>query len=380
MGAGPVVGPRRGVQAVADRDAHQLVVGGVVLDLVDAMAVAVVGVQDRPVAVGQLAPALRLRRAGQRAEFGDLVEAPLAALADQRLDEHRRGGRVVVLQRRDLVGDDVRIGHAADITLSRQPHKMRNGRVDSGHRRQLLLAQFGDLVPAVLAGGQPGGLLRVVVGRAGERVDPDVFEVVREQPDGLGEVRRVWSSIRLSRYSPPPISDNRACPPPRSARSGRVRDRRASVAEPPCSPCRRPHTPSASTPLSVLDLRPPFCGHAITMAHAATPIAANAMNGDNTRHPAGPSPRPGRRGLRMRIEVAALVRCRPCGNRSGRCRHHRGACSMSTRRRRSPPHSTGSADAKNDPMWSCPSMMSTVAPSASTSARTCGTIQSLEPT
>ena len=83
--AGAVVGPWRGVQAVADRDRHQLVVGRVVLDLVDAVAVAVVGAQDRLVAVGQLAPALRLRLPRERAEFGDLVEAPLAALADQRL-------------------------------------------------------------------------------------------------------------------------------------------------------------------------------------------------------------------------------------------------------------------------------------------------------
>ena len=78
-----VVGPRGGVQAVADRHRHQLVVGGVVLDLVDAVAVAVVGAQHRLVAIGELTPALRLRAARQRAEFGDLVEAPLAALADR---------------------------------------------------------------------------------------------------------------------------------------------------------------------------------------------------------------------------------------------------------------------------------------------------------
>ena len=90
VGARPVVGPRRGVQAVADGHLHQLVVGGVVLDLVDAMAVAVMGVQDRLVAVGELAPALRLRTAGQRAELGDLVEAPLPAFALQRLGEDRR--------------------------------------------------------------------------------------------------------------------------------------------------------------------------------------------------------------------------------------------------------------------------------------------------
>ena len=105
----PVVGPRRGVQAVLDRGAHQLVVGGVVLDLVDTVAVAIVGVQYGPVAVGQLAPPLRLRRAGYRADRGHLVEAPLPAFADQRLDEYRRGCRVVLLQRRDLVGDDMSI-------------------------------------------------------------------------------------------------------------------------------------------------------------------------------------------------------------------------------------------------------------------------------
>ena len=89
VGTGPVVRPRGGVQAVADGDRHQLVVGGVVLDLVDAVAVAVVGVQDWLVAVGEFAPALRLRAAGERPEFGDLVEAPFAALADQRLGQYR---------------------------------------------------------------------------------------------------------------------------------------------------------------------------------------------------------------------------------------------------------------------------------------------------
>ena len=77
------------VQAVVDRDAHQLVVSGVVLDLVDPVSVAVVGAQDRLVAVGQFTPALRLAGAGNRADFGDLVQAPLAAFADQRLGEYR---------------------------------------------------------------------------------------------------------------------------------------------------------------------------------------------------------------------------------------------------------------------------------------------------
>jgi hypothetical protein len=89
VGAGAVVGPRRGVQAVGHRDGHQFVVGGVVLDLVDAVAVAIVGAQDRLVAVGEFAPALRLPATRQLAQLGHLVETPMAALPDQRLDEYR---------------------------------------------------------------------------------------------------------------------------------------------------------------------------------------------------------------------------------------------------------------------------------------------------
>ena len=94
-----VVGPRRGVQAVGDRRAHQLVVGRVVLHLVDAVPVPVVGVQDGPVAVGELAPALRFAAGRKRANLVDLVQTPLPALADQGLDKHRGRRGVVVLQR-----------------------------------------------------------------------------------------------------------------------------------------------------------------------------------------------------------------------------------------------------------------------------------------
>jgi len=47
-----------------------------------------VGVQDRLIAVGQLTLALRLGTAGQGAEFGHLVEAPLATLADERFGQY----------------------------------------------------------------------------------------------------------------------------------------------------------------------------------------------------------------------------------------------------------------------------------------------------
>ena len=88
MRSGTLVGPWRRVQACADRDRHEFVVRRVVLDLVDTVAVAVVCVEHGLVAIGQLAPALRLCAAAERSEFGDLVDTPVAALADQRLDEY----------------------------------------------------------------------------------------------------------------------------------------------------------------------------------------------------------------------------------------------------------------------------------------------------
>ena len=112
MGARPVVGPRGGVQAMGDRRAHQLVIGRVEFDLIDAVPVTVVGVQDRAITVGQRTPALGLRPARDRAELGDLVQAPQPALADQRFDQHRRRRGVVIHQRPNLIGDHMRIRHA----------------------------------------------------------------------------------------------------------------------------------------------------------------------------------------------------------------------------------------------------------------------------
>ena len=76
VGAGPGLAPGRGVQAVADADPHQLVPGGVELDLVDAVAVAVVGAQLGRVLVGLDAPADRLPRAADRAELAALGPRP----------------------------------------------------------------------------------------------------------------------------------------------------------------------------------------------------------------------------------------------------------------------------------------------------------------
>src|SRR5271166_4054038 len=98
------------------------------------MAVGIVGVQDRPVAVRELTPPDRLTRAGQRANLVHLIQAPLPAFADQCLDEHRRGCRVVVLQNWNLIGDDMGIWHGVYITFSRQPHKRSNTSVRARRR------------------------------------------------------------------------------------------------------------------------------------------------------------------------------------------------------------------------------------------------------
>ena len=58
------VNPRSAVQSQFHCGAHELVIGGVVTDLVDAVAVAVVGSQNRWVLLGQIAPLLGLSTAG----------------------------------------------------------------------------------------------------------------------------------------------------------------------------------------------------------------------------------------------------------------------------------------------------------------------------
>ena len=76
--AGAGIPPRRGVQAVPHRHRHQLMPGRVELHLVDPVAEAVVRAQPRRVLVGLAAVLLRLRRAGQAAEFADAVLGPAA--------------------------------------------------------------------------------------------------------------------------------------------------------------------------------------------------------------------------------------------------------------------------------------------------------------
>jgi hypothetical protein len=61
-GFGLAVLPDRGMQPVGDRPAHQRVIGGMVLDLVEPVAVAVVGAQMRRFRIGQPRQVLRFGR------------------------------------------------------------------------------------------------------------------------------------------------------------------------------------------------------------------------------------------------------------------------------------------------------------------------------
>ncbi len=106
VGARPRVAPRRRVQPLRDPQPQQLVPGRVELDLVDPVAEAVVSAQLRRVLVRLRAAADHVRAAADRAQLAGLVLGPVAALAAQRLDQHRVPLEdVVALQRRRLVGD-----------------------------------------------------------------------------------------------------------------------------------------------------------------------------------------------------------------------------------------------------------------------------------
>lgn len=110
MGAGPVVGPGRGGQALGHRGAQQPVPARVERDLVDPVAEAVVRTQFRLVPVGLLAPLLGLRATRQAAEPTDVVLGPAPTLPAEPFQQCRVIGRVVRSQGGGLVGDVVRGG------------------------------------------------------------------------------------------------------------------------------------------------------------------------------------------------------------------------------------------------------------------------------
>ena len=99
-------------------------------DLVDAVAVPVVGAQLGPVPVGLLAPLLRLRGAGEPAQPVQLVEGPPGTFADDALEQGRVVRHVVPDQRRRLVGHVV--GRHPAILADPQPTRSASSSVCAG--------------------------------------------------------------------------------------------------------------------------------------------------------------------------------------------------------------------------------------------------------
>lgn len=110
LGAGARVGPGQRGQFVFDGGAHQLVVGGVELHQVDAVAVAVVAMELRLVLVGQEA-GRHQRAAGQLAVALQALLGPAALVATHPLLERQvEAVEVGTIQRRYLVGHFVGFG------------------------------------------------------------------------------------------------------------------------------------------------------------------------------------------------------------------------------------------------------------------------------
>jgi hypothetical protein len=107
------------VQPLADPDPHQLVPGGVELDLVDAAAEAVVGAEGRLSLVRLEPPADHLGGAADGPEFPAALLSPAGPLAAQRLAQWAVGLEgVEILQRRRLVED--LMGLLAPVFLDRR--------------------------------------------------------------------------------------------------------------------------------------------------------------------------------------------------------------------------------------------------------------------
>lgn len=96
--------PGKGMEPVADRQLEELMPGGVKLDQVDPVAVAVVRVKLGGVAVGEKAPLVDLGRGETMSKLAQFTDCPVAAVSLERVDQGRFGSRQVVLfERRRLV-------------------------------------------------------------------------------------------------------------------------------------------------------------------------------------------------------------------------------------------------------------------------------------
>jgi len=92
------------MQALSDRNRHQLMPGGMELDLVAPAPVTVETMQDRRIAIGERAEREHFGLSQALAEIGESSRRPLSALADDRRPQHRISlEKIITGQRRRLV-------------------------------------------------------------------------------------------------------------------------------------------------------------------------------------------------------------------------------------------------------------------------------------
>ncbi len=134
--SGPGITPRKGVQLALDGLAQQPVPRRVEVDLVDAVAVAVMGAQDGLVSLRALGVLERLGRAGQLAGVAQAVDAPAAALALERLAQCEVGLEGVVRRQRGRLVRYVVSGGAGEHALQVSQALIARARAGEGRKKR----------------------------------------------------------------------------------------------------------------------------------------------------------------------------------------------------------------------------------------------------
>jgi hypothetical protein len=102
----------------ANRVLHQVVIGGVVLDLVDAIAITVETMEYRRMCLGQASPLLGLSATGQTAHRVQLVFGPSGPFAVECLEKGRAVGDVEIDKGWGLIGNDMGVRHGGSFFVS----------------------------------------------------------------------------------------------------------------------------------------------------------------------------------------------------------------------------------------------------------------------
>lgn len=142
VGSRARIGKGKGMNAALDCQAHQVVPGGMELDFVTAMAVAVVSVEHWRMFVGEPAPFDGFGAAADAAEVFEILAGPAGAFARHRLPQGSiESERVVVYQRRRLI---LHFMIHVSYVINRCGGRNVDRRLFAGRRRQ---AAKGDRLP-----------------------------------------------------------------------------------------------------------------------------------------------------------------------------------------------------------------------------------------